>query len=198
MDQLNLLDQVSIKQGIEIWEVATDFDTLNHYTVLGPAGENLLMVMESRTKGSLFFRFLLKSTRPFEMQIMSSQQEHILTLKRSFRFYFHYMEIMTAAGELIGYIQKQFSVLKRVYSVFDSNHQEIYTISGPIWRPWTFEIYQGNVEAGVISKKWSGLLKETFTNSDNFGIQFPSQATFEQKKILLGCVFLIDFVHFET
>ena len=59
MDQLNLLDQVSIKQGIEIWEVSTDFDTLNRYTVLGPAGENLLMVMESRTKGSLFFDFYL-------------------------------------------------------------------------------------------------------------------------------------------
>lgn len=99
------------------------------------------------------------------------------------------MEIMTAAGELIGYIQKQFSVLKRVYSVFDSNHQEIYTISRPIWRPWTFEIYQGNVEAGVISKKWSGLLKETFTNSDNFGIQFPNQATIEQKKYFLVVCF---------
>ena len=39
--------------------------------------------------------------------------------------------------------------------------------------------------------------KETLTDSDNFGITFPSDADTNQKSILLGAVFLIDFVHFE-
>ncbi len=198
MDQFTLLDQVSIKQGVEGWEIATGFDTLNRYTILGQSGETLFTVMEWKTEGSFLLRWLLKSMRPFEMRIMSSQQEHILTLKRSFRFYFHYMEIMTATGELIGYIRKQFSILKRVYSLFDSDHKETHTISGPIWKPWTFEIYKSGVEVGVISKKWSGLLKETFSVADNFGIRFPVAATTEEKKIILGAVFLIDFIHFEV
>ena len=53
-------------------------------------------------------------------------------------------------------------------------------------------------KVGNITKKWSGLLKETFTDSDNFGITFPSDANTNQKSILLGAVFLIDFVHFEN
>jgi hypothetical protein len=50
---------------------------------------------------------------------------------------------------------------------------------------------------GKITKKWSGLGKEWFTKSDNFGIMFPAEMDLTLKQILLGAVFLIDFVYFE-
>lgn len=50
---------------------------------------------------------------------------------------------------------------------------------------------------GKITKKWSGLLKEGFTDADNFGVTFPNDWPNEQKALFLGAVFLIDFVHFE-
>ena len=31
----------------------------------------------------------------------------------------------------------------------------------------------GSTEVGKISKQWSGLLREAFTDADNFGISFP-------------------------
>lgn len=41
------------------------------------------------------------------------------------------------------------------------------------------------------------MLKETFTDTDNFGIQFPLDLDVNVKATLLGAVFLIDFMFFE-
>uniref|UniRef100_A0A8C3A5H6 Phospholipid scramblase n=1 Tax=Cyclopterus lumpus TaxID=8103 RepID=A0A8C3A5H6_CYCLU len=50
---------------------------------------------------------------------------------------------------------------------------------------------------GRISKQWSGLLKEVFTDTDNFGIQFPLDLDVKMKAVLMGACFLIDFMFFE-
>ncbi|MFL2928006.1 MAG: phospholipid scramblase-related protein, partial [Opitutales bacterium] len=62
---------------------------------------------------------------------------------------------------------------------------------------WTFFIKNNGTEYGKITKKWSGLLKESFTEADNFGVVFPEEWDVKVKALFLGAVFLIDFVHFE-
>nr|KAG5696672.1 hypothetical protein BaRGS_012041 [Batillaria attramentaria] len=52
-------------------------------------------------------------------------------------------------------------------------------------------------QVGEISKQFSGLLKELFTDADNFGIKFPLDMQVDLKANLLGSVFLIDFAFFE-
>lgn len=44
---------------------------------------------------------------------------------------------------------------------------------------------------GQIRKQWSGLLKEVFTDTDNFGIQFPMDMDVKMKAVLMGACFLI-------
>ena len=53
-------------------------------------------------------------------------------------------------------------------------------------------------EVGQITKQWSGLLKEAFTDTDNFGVSFPLDLDVRMKAVLLGAVLLIDFMFFET
>ena len=48
------------------------------------------------------------------------------------------------------------------------------------------------------TRAWRGLLKEGFTDADNFGVTFPAQWDVKWKAISLGAVFLMDFVHFEN
>ena len=55
----------------------------------------------------------------------------------------------------------------------------------------------GSTEVGKISKQWSGLLKEAFTDADNFGISFPMDLDVRMKAVLIGALFLIDFMFFE-
>ena len=50
---------------------------------------------------------------------------------------------------------------------------------------------------GCIKKIWSGLAHEALTDSDSFTLQFPPDATVYHKMLLLGAVFLIDFMYFE-
>ncbi len=48
------------------------------------------------------------------------------------------------------------------------------------------------------TKKWSGLMKEGFSDADNFCVTFPQEWDIELKALFLGAVFFIDFVHFEN
>ena len=50
---------------------------------------------------------------------------------------------------------------------------------------------------GKISKQWSGIGREMITDSDNFGASFPVDLDVKAKALLLGAVFLIDFMFFE-
>lgn len=47
------------------------------------------------------------------------------------------------------------------------------------------------VGIGKISKQWTGLLREVFTDSDNFGIQFPMDLDVRMKAVMIGACFLI-------
>jgi hypothetical protein len=128
---------------------------------------------------------------------LTEDGEAVLRVVRPFRFYFHRAEVIDSQGQSLGAIERRFSILRRIYSVLDSSGQEVFQLFGPILHPWTFEIRSEGIEYGKITKKWSGLVKESFTDADNFGVVFPEEWDVKLKALFLGAVFLIDFVHFE-
>lgn len=46
-------------------------------------------------------------------------------------------------------------------------------------------------EVGCISKKWSGILREAFTDADNFAVSFPMDLDVRMKAVMIGASFLI-------
>lgn len=200
--ELNALAQAGvlmIRQKKEWGEILTGFETKNRYEVIGRQNSTLLDVEEvSESAMAVMTRVFLKSLRPFTMNLFSSQGTALFQLNRPFRFYFHELEVFSSNGTPLGTIKRRFSILRRIYSVVDRSGRELFILFGPLLHPWTFNIMQGDRELGKITKKWSGLAKESFTDADNFGIIFPEGIDLTQKAILLGAVFLIDFVHFEN
>ena len=195
---MELLDTVSglvISQKKEWGEIFTGFETKNRYVVLDSTGRELYMAVEEG--GSTLARLFLKALRPFEINVLRFDHQPVIRAKRPFRFFFHELNMYGANGNLLGTIKREFSLIRRIYSVFDRNGKKIFQLFGPILHPWTFEIRDDSKEYGKITKKWSGLLKEGFTDADNFGVTFPNDWPNEQKALFLGAVFLIDFVHFE-
>ncbi len=196
MERLSSIDGFVVRQRKEWGEILTGFETKNKYAVLDRSGNELYIAVEEG--GSTIMRWFLKALRPFEMSVRTFDNQLVLRVVRPFRFYFHELKIFDSQGVLLGTIQRQFSILRRIYSVLDSSGQELFQLFGPILHPWTFEIKKGVSQYGKITKKWSGLLKEAFTDADNFGVSFPVEWDKNIKALFLGAVFLIDFVHFEN
>ncbi|PAA62787.1 hypothetical protein BOX15_Mlig003802g2, partial [Macrostomum lignano] len=57
--------------------------------------------------------------------------------------------------------------------------------------------HDGSTEVGRVSKQWTNLLQEYFTDVDNFGITFPRDLSVKIKAVVLAACFLIDFMFFE-
>ena len=196
MEKLKSLKSLIVSQTKEWGEILTGFETKNKYVVSDEAGNRIYYASEEG--GSLMLRLFLKALRPFTLVVLSEHKQVILRVIRPFRFYFHKADIVDSHGNSLGVLQKRFSILRRKYSVLDSTGMEIYQLFGPLLKPWTFIIKNNDVEYGKITKKWSGLLKESFSDADNFGIVFPEEWDVKLKALFLGAVFLIDFVHFEN
>ena len=195
MERLATVEQLVIQQRKEWGEILSGFDTKNKYEVSDQDGNSLYYAAE--VGGSMLLRLILKARRPFTVMVVDSDNRSIIEVRRRFRFYFHEADIVNDDGQLLGRITKRFNLLRRVYSITDASGEAIFQLFGPLLKPWTFYIMQNDVEQGKITKKWSGLGKETFTDADNFGITFPRNWTPSTKALFLGATFLIDFVHFE-
>lgn len=196
MEKLSSIHGLIVHQQKEWGEIVTGFETRNKYVVTDISGDRLYLAGEE--SGSILLRWFLKALRPFTISILTEDGQPIFQIKRPFRFYFHRAEIVDFKGQTIGAIERRFSILRRIYSVLDDSEREVLQLFGPLLHPWTFEIRHNGKEYGKITKKWSGLLKEGFTDADNFGVTFPEDWDGKLKVLLLGAVFLIDFVHFEN
>ncbi len=196
MERLASVDGLVISQQKEWGEIITGFETKNQYTVMDPSGQQLYTAVEE--DGSTLMRLFLKALRPFVITVTDPGRNTILRAKRPFRFYFHELEVVDPHGRTLGLIKRRFSILRRIYTVQDTSGRELFQLFGPLLKPWTFEIMKGGRSHGKITKKWSGLLKEAFSDAENFGITFPKGWDQKARLLLLGAVFLIDFIHFEN
>ncbi|KAH9369398.1 hypothetical protein HPB48_007176 [Haemaphysalis longicornis] len=108
------------------------------------------------------------------------------------------LEVSSPPYSPIGYVVQEWSILTPKFRVENADGECVFKIEGPFCT-WSicgdveFKVLtkDGSVEVGRISKQWSGLLKETFTDTDNFGISFPMDLDVKMKAVLLGALFLI-------
>ncbi len=196
MHRLSSISGLVVRQVKEWGEILTGFETKNKYAISDVSGQRLYLAAEEA--GSTLLRLFLKALRPFTMVVVSEDGNEVLRVNRPFRFFFHRAEVVDANGQPLGVVERRFSILRRIYSVLDPAGQEVYQLFGPILHPWTFEIRKDGMEVGKITKKWSGLFKEGFSDADNFGVMFPADWDVKMKALFMGAVFLIDFVHFEN
>ncbi|MCA8966103.1 MAG: scramblase, partial [Planctomycetes bacterium] len=98
----------------------------------------------------------------------------------------------------LGAVQRKWAWFHRIFAIENSDGQEVMELRSPFFHPWTFTLtFQGH-EAGVIRKKWGGLLKEMFTDADVFGVEMGESIPVEVRKLLLVATFLVDFTCFEN
>ncbi len=198
ISKLENLSQILVQQRKEMAELF-GFETRNKYEVLSTDKESLLFIAENQ-KGVLGFllRQYIGHWRSFDLEIFDSERKHIATAKHPFKFIFSELRLQNLlSNEEIGHTIKQFAILRKKFSIHLKNGESLVIDSG-LFSPWTYEISRNGTKIASIKKRWSGGLKEIFTDADNFLIEFDDTSLDAEAKLLIVAVaVLIDLSYFE-
>ncbi|XP_066578610.1 phospholipid scramblase 2 [Amia ocellicauda] len=208
LEYLAQIDQILIHQKVELLEVFIGFETNNQYEIKNSLGQK---IYKAKEKNDCCTRNCCGSLRSFDMKIKDITDREVIRLVRPFRCAtcwcpccLQEMEVQAPPGTTIGYVQQDWHPFLPKFSIQNANKETLLRLQGPCFAcnccgDVNFELKgrDGDASIGRISKQWSGLLKEVFTDTDNFGIQFPMDLDVKMKAVLMGACFLIDFMFFE-
>lgn len=203
-----MVDQLLVHQKVELLEAFTGFETANKYSVKNSMGQKVYAAAEV---SDCCTRQCCGPLRAFDMKIVDNLGQEVIHLNRPlactaccFPCCLQRMDVTSPPGSLIGSIEQEWSILSPKFSIKNATGETVLTMEGPICTfsicgDVDFHIYSksGGTKVGKISKQWSGLVREAFTDADMFGINFPMDLDVKMKAVLLGACFLIDFMFFE-
>lgn len=185
---------VKVSQKKEWLEILTDIENRNRFTIDFDGRDGVLLASE---EGSGWKRFLLGSMRPYTLLIQTREKKPVLRMHAPFRWIHREITVMDVAGKPLGTVRKRFTFPHTRYDVFDAHGRTIFEIARGFVKQWTFTVRRDGNDVAVLTKRWSGLGREMFTDADRLQLQFPEITDPTERKILLGALFLIDFAHFE-
>ncbi|XP_037510349.1 phospholipid scramblase 2 isoform X1 [Rhipicephalus sanguineus] len=208
LEYLTTIDQLLVHQKVEMLEAFLGFETQNKYTIKNSMGQKVYKAVEDTDCCS---RNCCGPNRPFDIKFTDNAGNEVIHLQRDLRCSsccfpccLQKLEVSSPPYTPIGYVIQEWSICIPKFRVENAERETVLRIEGPFCT-WSicgdveFKVLSkdGAVEVGRISKQWSGLLKESFTDTDNFGISFPMDLDVKMKAVLLGALFLIDYMFFE-
>lgn len=209
LEYLTLIDQLIIEQQAEILEVVTGFETGNTYVVKNSVGQFLYEIKE---RSGCCARLLCGPRRCLELEVLDFQKAPVMRIIRPLRCVHCWcfcclqkLEVEAPVGTPIAYVYQDWSICYPRYTIYDKNMEPAFKIVGPICTmsmpcccDVKFEVRTTDgVPVGMIMKKWTGLVKEHFTDADNFGVNFPMDTNVHIKAALMAATMLIDYMFFE-
>lgn len=214
LEYLVQLDQVLIKQKYEIFELLAGCEMNNKYELKNSMGQQFGMAKEDT---DCCTRQCCGPARPFDMNITDNNETEILHLHRPFKCggscccvcegCLQMIEVQAPRGTPIGTVHQEFSVCTPFavkYTVRNQADEVILRIEGPTCpcscgSDVDFNIFTADKsnQIGKITKQWRGWCAEALTDADNFGVTFPMDLEVRYKALLIGAMFLIDFMFFE-
>jgi len=208
LEYLTQVDSLYVKQKVELLEAFLGCETNNKYKIKNSAGQDLFTAKEDT---DCCTRNCCGPLRPFDIKITDGGDREVIHLTRPLACtscfcpcWLQTLEVFSPPGSLAGTVEQEWSICEPKFVVKNSTGEVVLRIEGPfctygICGDVEFQILSndGSSKVGKISKKWSGLLREAFTDADNFGIQFPMNLDVRMKAVMLGACFLIDFMFFE-
>ncbi|XP_064479801.1 phospholipid scramblase 1-like [Ornithodoros turicata] len=208
LEYLAIIDQLIISQQIQLVEVLTGFEQKNKYVIKNSMGQFVYFAGEET---DFCTRIIFGGIRPFEIRIYDIRGAEVIRCFRPLRcdsccFFccLQEMEVQAPPGVPVGYIQQDWSVIFPMFTLMNARREPSLKIKGPFitssclgdvkFEVWTVDWRH---KIGLLSKNWSGALREMFTSADNFSISVPIDLDVRMKATLIGCTLLIDFIFFE-
>jgi uncharacterized protein YxjI len=192
--------ELYIRQKVRWLEILTNWDTANRYDLSGSQGQVVGQIIE-RGGGllTILARLFLRSHRGFSLDVVDLAGVALLNFSRKFFWFFSDIAVSTPQGMKIGSAHRRFSIFWKKYDLQDPSGRTFARIKSGFWRLWTFQVVdERGATLATISKKWGGAMKEIFTNSDTFQVQFgPQHWKAHERAVLIAVAMTIEFDHFE-
>ncbi|XP_014440830.1 phospholipid scramblase 1 isoform X1 [Tupaia chinensis] len=202
LEYLTLIDTILIHQQVEPLELLTGFETANKYEIRNRLGERIYFAVEYN---DCCTRNCCGYSRPFTMKIMDNMRREVIILERPLRCNSCFcpcclqkIEIQAPPGVPIGYISQKWHPYLPKFTIQNEQKEDVMKIIGPCLMcsccgNVDFEIrsLDETTVLGRISKHWSGILKEVFTDTDDFGVYFALDLDVKMKAVMIGACLLI-------
>jgi len=214
LEYLTLVDELLVIQKVEMLEVLTGWETNNKYAVKNSLGQHIFMIKEDTDACS---RQCHGSARAFDMRVLDSYDREVAHFYRPFKCgawwccgcgcCLQEIVIESPPGHAIGFVRQDPSCCAPKWTVYREDQETpLIKIVGPACQGCScfsdieFQVLDlsGENKIGSVTKHWSGLAREYFTDADHFGISFPIDLDVKVKASLLGALMLIDFMFFEN
>ncbi|XP_044273122.1 phospholipid scramblase 3 [Varanus komodoensis] len=208
LEYLAQIDQILIHQKVELTEAFLGFEGKNRYEVRNTLGQP---VFRAEEQSDCCTRHCCGSLRRFSLRLDDPAGREVLRMVRPlkcvscwFPCCLQELEVQCPPGTTIGFVQQTWHPFTPKFSIQNVEKETVLRVLGPCFAcscggDVNFEVKTRDESRGVgrIAKQWSGLVQEVFTDTDNFGVQFPMDLDVKIKAVLLGACFLIDFMFFE-
>ncbi|XP_053160716.1 phospholipid scramblase 1-like isoform X2 [Hemicordylus capensis] len=217
LEHLAQIDQLFIHQHLEPMGMITGWlEIPNRYDLKNTLGQKIYFAAEEDDCFTL--NCCIPSVRPFTIKIFNNLDQEVIELRRPCKcccscFFWccnkctsclQELEVHAPPGTPIGYIKETCHPCLPKLSIQNEFKEEVLKIAGPCimcvcCKNTNFEVMSrdGQYSVGRITKHWAGCLRETFTDADNFGVQFPMDLDVKMKAVIIGASILLDYMYFE-
>ena len=161
--------ELMIRQRVEKLEAVTGLETANRYTVMTAQGDELLHAQE---ESGTFSRMLLKRHRPLTLRVTDSDKNEVPGRQPSLLLVpLPSPRKRPSQAETSATLRRRISFPARKLTIEGQGGLQIAEIRGPMLKPKTFTVYKQEREVARITKQWSGMMKEAFTDADTFKLE---------------------------
>lgn len=209
------LDTVYIKQKMEAIEIITGFETKNKYMIMN---KDFQQIFYAREESKECERLFWPGCRGFTLHLTDNQNLEIMRFIREFKYCMGCcwcgegccnmsINVESPPGKHLGRVTIGDSKCANYVKILDSSENHVYTIwisccicqdvccpddvIFPITDPSL------NHEVGRMAKVWRGCCTEALGDADTFRVEFPADMTLNNKILLIGALFFVDFLRFE-
>jgi hypothetical protein len=190
-----------VAQFRETLQILAGWDQANQYEVSSLEGRPVFYAAEKRGVLSA----LLRNFNPFHqrhVECLTLGGTVAMTVDFPFTLFFRRGDVRAWDGRVMGKLQQRFSLLRVAVDVQTPGGVTKLTIRGPTLKilsfsDWVFTVRQGEQVVARIKKHWAGWFAETFSNADNFSIEFESGCDGRMRQLLVAAALTLDLVGFE-
>ena len=228
MSELNNCTGVIIRQQPELFEAITGCETANRYHVYGQTGQELKYLFKCMEKSGFCMRSCCPSNiREFNMEIIHILNLGPQPVSKLFAnamkplmcpcFCCCRPEMTLLLGEqkeIVGKIVNPYTCCDPEFEIFDKSGNVKFKVHADCcqcglrcannicgkFSSANFEIYDGTLtnKVGQISRMAAQSYTEMVTDADSYQINFPAQASAEDKLLLIALGLMIDYQYFES